>query len=276
MMESFVYFSDTDWLIWWFVPAPYPHPLKEKKTFLSFRSLTPHPSHSQPPQLSHSPWALVILRSLLLYVHRNHDYHRWGSPDYHLDFHTAPELWWFLVHCCFMSVETILSGLSGMGSPGLPPWLSHSPWALVILSSLLLYVRRDHKDSRGWGAQDGHLDFHTAPELSPVICQQNVGPANQLYIFMHCIIIINAFLMRQIPLRLYMCEAKKKNYAWKITTAPSLIPLALLCMHPHMCTHTRTRTISQPLMSPFCSQSLNTSHPPKIISQPVKTSAAKS
>ena len=33
-------------------------------------------------------------------------------------------------------------------------------------SSVLLYVHRDHKDYYGRGAQDGHLDFHTAPELS--------------------------------------------------------------------------------------------------------------
>ena len=26
--------------------------------------------------------------------------------------------------------------------------------------SMLLYVRRDHKDDYGQGAQDGHLDFH--------------------------------------------------------------------------------------------------------------------
>ena len=43
-------------------------------------------------------------------------------------------------------------------------------------SSVLLYVHRDHKDYEdyedyedhkdyeGWEAQDGHLDFHTAPE----------------------------------------------------------------------------------------------------------------
>ena len=28
------------------------------------------------------------------------------------------------------------------------------------------YVHRDHKDYWGRGAHDGHLDFHTAPELS--------------------------------------------------------------------------------------------------------------
>ena len=32
-------------------------------------------------------------------------------------------------------------------------------------SSLLLCVHRDHKVYWGRGAQDGHLDFHTAPEL---------------------------------------------------------------------------------------------------------------
>ena len=31
---------------------------------------------------------------------------------------------------------------------------------------MLLYVRRDNRDYQGQGAQDGHLDCHTAPELS--------------------------------------------------------------------------------------------------------------
>ena len=148
-------------------------------------------SPGQPPQLLHSFWAQVILRLLLLYIRRNHDYHRWGaqtttltftqplssgdssftvtlrpqkpwlsqmgSPDYHLDFHTAPELWWFLVHCCFMSIETIRTIRDG--EPRLPPWLSHSPWALVVPCSLLLYVHRDHKDYQGWGAQTTTLTF---------------------------------------------------------------------------------------------------------------------
>ena len=29
---------------------------------------------------------------------------------------------------------------------------------------MLLYVHRDHKDYKGREAQDGHLDFYTAPE----------------------------------------------------------------------------------------------------------------
>ena len=36
----------------------------------------------------------------------------------------------------------------------------------TVLSSMLLYVHRDHKDHYGRRAQDGHLDFsHTAPKL---------------------------------------------------------------------------------------------------------------
>ena len=34
----------------------------------------------------------------------------------------------------------------------------------ILVSSILLYVHRDHKDQQGRGAQDGHLDLHTAPE----------------------------------------------------------------------------------------------------------------
>ena len=32
-------------------------------------------------------------------------------------------------------------------------------------SSMLLYDNKDRTDYKGRGAQDGHLDFHTAPEL---------------------------------------------------------------------------------------------------------------
>ena len=57
-----------------------------------------------------------------------------GDQDGHLDFHTAPELWYLwtgaVVECCFTSTETV--GLLGTGD------------------------------------QDGHLDFHTAPELSAI------------------------------------------------------------------------------------------------------------
>ena len=36
---------------------------------------------------------------------------------------------------------------------------------LFLLLPVLLYVHRDHKDSNGRGAQDVHLDLHTAPEF---------------------------------------------------------------------------------------------------------------
>ena len=39
----------------------------------------------------------------------------------------------------------------------------HTPPELCSL--MLLYVHRDHKDYWQMGTQDGHLDFHTAPEL---------------------------------------------------------------------------------------------------------------
>ena len=58
-------------------------------------------------------------------------------------------------------------GLLGTRSPGRPPRPSHSFCALKSwqFSSVLLYVHRDRTDCSGRGAQDGHLHFHTAPEL---------------------------------------------------------------------------------------------------------------
>ena len=35
---------------------------------------------------------------------------------------------------------------------------------------MLLYVHRDRTDYLGLGAQDGHLDFHTAPDLQVQGC----------------------------------------------------------------------------------------------------------
>ena len=49
----------------------------------------------------------------------------------------------------FPSVYTVGSGEAGTTSS----------------SSTLLYFHRDHKDCYGRGDQNGHLDFHTAPEL---------------------------------------------------------------------------------------------------------------
>ena len=36
---------------------------------------------------------------------------------------------------------------------------------VVAVVEVLLYVHRNHRFIRDGGAQDGHLDFHTAPEL---------------------------------------------------------------------------------------------------------------
>ena len=35
----------------------------------------------------------------------------------------------------------------------------------LLVRAVLCYVHRDRKDYSGRGAQDGHLDFHAAPEL---------------------------------------------------------------------------------------------------------------
>ena len=122
--------------------------------------------------------------SVLLYVHSDHNDYlgRGGAQDGHLDFHTAPELWKRLpVQCSFPSTETIRfirdgeprtatstftqllnsgrdfqfsvpfrpqkpSGLLGTGSPGRPPRLSHSSWALEeTSSSVFLSVHRNHQ-----------------------------------------------------------------------------------------------------------------------------------
>ena len=68
-----------------------------------------------------------------------------------------------LLQCRLTSTETIRTGRDTEPSTSSPLW--HSSRALVRLpssSSLLLYV---HRDRAGWGVQDVHLDFHTAPQL---------------------------------------------------------------------------------------------------------------
>ena len=44
-------------------------------------------------------------------------------------------------------------------------FLSSDRLAFLLRLLMLLYVNRDHKDYKGRGAQDGHLDFHAAPKL---------------------------------------------------------------------------------------------------------------
>ena len=55
-----------------------------------------------------------------------------GTQDVHLDFHTAPELWGENVAFKFSVALRPQRpyGLLGTGSPGRPPRLSHSTWAL--------------------------------------------------------------------------------------------------------------------------------------------------
>ena len=44
-------------------------------------------------------------------------------------------------------------------------WVLINRFLAIVSNSVLLYVHRDRKDSKGRGAQDVHLDFHTALEL---------------------------------------------------------------------------------------------------------------
>ena len=127
--------------------------------------------------------------------------HRPGGPkgrraqDGHLDFHTAPELRALTI------VEVLLyvrrnHRLIRDGIPGRPPRLSHSAWALSTddraqaFKSVwknsespitifgpgvggsfskwphwLRFTSTETVGLLGTEAQDGHLDFHTAPEL---------------------------------------------------------------------------------------------------------------
>ena len=49
-------------------------------------------------------------------------------------------------------------------------WFKASNETMLPFSiSVLLYVHRDYKDHLGHGAQDGHREFRTAPEL----CDKN-------------------------------------------------------------------------------------------------------
>ena len=51
------------------------------------------------------------------------------------------------------------------GSPGRPPRLSHSSWALGQAMLKCCFTSTETVGLLGTGAQDVHLDFHTAPEL---------------------------------------------------------------------------------------------------------------
>ena len=66
-----------------------------------------------------------------------------GAQHGHLHFHSAPELSFFMLKCCFTSTEE----------------LSFFMLKCCFTSTETVGLLRT-------GAQHGHLDFHTAPELS--------------------------------------------------------------------------------------------------------------
>ena len=60
---------------------------------------------------------------------------------------------------------------------------------LFLLLQFKCYVHRDRKDCQGRGARDGHLDFHTAPELWTVSIVYRQCPFNlQFPIKVSCLV----------------------------------------------------------------------------------------
>ena len=51
---------------------------------------------------------------------------------------------------------------------------------------MLLYVHRDHKDDYAGRAQGGHLDYHTAPELSAGVVKHGAPVKISRYRNRHC------------------------------------------------------------------------------------------
>ena len=65
-------------------------------------------------------------------------------------------------------VHGIYGDYQGLGSLGRSPRLAFTQLrSSVMLSSMLLYLHRNHQAQQGRAEDvwDGHLDFHTAPEL---------------------------------------------------------------------------------------------------------------
>ena len=65
------------------------------------------------------------------------------------------------------TVRTIRDGETRTATSTFTQLLSSDPTLLLLLLQKLFYVHRDRKNYWGRGDQDGHLDFHTAPELCP-------------------------------------------------------------------------------------------------------------
>ena len=68
-----------------------------------------------------------------------------------------------MVQYCFTSTETIR--LVETESPRRPPRLSYSSWILELVVVECCFTSTETVGLSGTGAQDGHLDFHTAHEL---------------------------------------------------------------------------------------------------------------
>ena len=95
---------------------------------------------------------------------------RTGARDGHLDFHTAPELWRAMA-CSAISyglgereqelaqLQTSPAPIRSVGRIELTQHNTQHEYAEV-----LLYVHRNRRCIRD-GSQDGHLDFHTAPQI---------------------------------------------------------------------------------------------------------------
>ena len=66
---------------------------------------------------------------------------------------------------------------------------------------MLLYVHRDHKDDYG-RAQDGHLDYYTAPELSASVVKHGVPVKISRYRNRHCYYYLNHYKGQKLLLRL--------------------------------------------------------------------------
>ena len=69
------------------------------------------------------------------------------------------------VQCCSTFTETTLTIRDGELTTATSTFtqLLSSVWVFLFL--MFLNVHRDQKDYYRRGVQDGHLDFHTAPEL---------------------------------------------------------------------------------------------------------------
>ena len=106
-------------------------------------------SPGRPSRLSHSSCALPSTSSFQFNVASRPQRPQWlsgtGSPGRPPRLsHSSWALSWWLIECCFTSIETV--DLFGTGSSGRPPRLSHSSWALDVSTKFSIALR-PHKPS---------------------------------------------------------------------------------------------------------------------------------